>query len=83
MLCVLAHYCLTRIDRLEAGLLGDCEAVGEGVSELKIDVGPGYRVYFGEFDDMVILLGGGTKKTQAKDIVAAKERWRLFNADKD
>ncbi len=69
-----------RLDRVEDGNFGDCEPVGEGVFELKIDFGPGYRVYFGEDGDLVILLLGGTKKTQAKDIVKAKEYWRDYNA---
>jgi putative addiction module killer protein len=63
------------------GNLGDCEPVGEGVSELRIDIGPGYRVYFGEDGDDVILLGGGDKSTQAADIKSAKERWRDYNAE--
>ena len=56
---------LTRLDRLEDGNLGDCRPVGEGVHELRIDWGPGYRVYFGEDGDLIILLGGGTKRTQS------------------
>lgn len=71
---------LARIKRVEGGNLGDCEPVGEGVSELKIDVGPGYRVYFGQDGDEVVLLYGGTKKTQDKDIKTAKEYWRDYNA---
>lgn len=45
---------IQRIDRVEEGNFGDCEPVGEGVSELRIDYGPGYRVYFGELGDLVI-----------------------------
>ena len=71
---------LARIKRVEGGNLGDCEPVGEGVSELKIDVGPGYRVYFGQDGDEVVLLYGGTKETQDKDIKTAKEYWRDYNA---
>jgi putative addiction module killer protein len=63
-----------RIDRAEAGNLGDCKPVGEGVSEMRIDVGPGYRVYFvTRGSEIVILLAGGEKGTQARDIAAAKE----------
>jgi len=70
----------TRLNRVERGNLGYCEPVGEGVHELKIDIGPGYRVYFGEDGDEVILLGGGDKSTQASDIKKAKERWIDYNA---
>lgn len=69
-----------RIARVQQGNFGDCEAVGEGVHELKVDFGPGYRVYFGEDGDIVVLLGGGTKRTQVSDINKAKERWRDYNA---
>jgi len=62
-----------RIDRAEAGNLGDCEPVGEGVSEMRIHYGPGYRVYFVERgSEIIILLAGGTKRTQTKDIKRAK-----------
>jgi putative addiction module killer protein len=62
-----------RIDRAEAGNLGDCKPVGEGVSEMRVDVGPGYRVYFLQRGtEVIILLAGGEKSTQAKDIAAAK-----------
>ncbi len=63
-----------RIDRAESGNLGDCKPVGEGVSEMRIDYGPGYRVYFlRRGRDVVILLVGGGKATQVKDIERAKE----------
>ncbi|MBD3762484.1 type II toxin-antitoxin system RelE/ParE family toxin [Rhizorhabdus sp.] len=63
-----------RIVRLEAGLFGDAKSVGGGVSELRIDYGPGYRVYFTRRGkELVILLCGGTKKTQQRDIKAAQE----------
>ncbi|HPA46228.1 MAG TPA: type II toxin-antitoxin system RelE/ParE family toxin [bacterium] len=58
-----------RIERLAAGNAGDTKPVGEGVSELRIDCGPGYRVYFKKRGrDLIILLGGGDKSTQARDI---------------
>jgi putative addiction module killer protein len=64
----------TRLDRLEDGNPGWVEPVGEGVSELKIDYGPGYRVYFCERGDvLVIMLAGGNKKTQQRDIRDALE----------
>ena len=71
---------LTRLDRVQNGNFGDCQSVGEGVSELRIDFGPGYRVYFGQDGDRVILLHGGRKNRQSKDIVKAKEYWRDYNA---
>ena len=65
-----------RLRRLEAGLFGDCEPVGDGVLELREHVGAGYRVYFGRHGRLVvILLCGGTKKTQAGDIKEARELW--------
>jgi len=58
-----------RIDRLESGNAGDVKPVGEGVSEMKIDYGPGYRVYFVRRGfELVILLAGGDKSSQSKDI---------------
>jgi len=63
---------LVRIERLAAGNPGDVRPVGEGVSELRIDYGPGYRVYFKRQGvTIVILLAGGDKRTQAKDIKTA------------
>jgi len=61
-----------RIERLAAGNAGDVEPVGEGVSELRIDYGPGYRVYFKKQGrDVVVLLAGGDKRTQSADIKTA------------
>lgn len=63
-----------RIDRLETGHFGDVAPVGEGVSELRIFYGPGYRVYFVQRGSVVvILLSGGDKSTQDSDIIKAKE----------
>jgi putative addiction module killer protein len=71
----------TRIRRIEvSGHYGDCESVGDGVFELKLDIGPGYRVYFGIDGNEIILLGGGDKSTQASDIRKAKECWEDYNA---
>jgi len=57
--------------------------VGGGVFETKITFGPGYRVYFGkDGDTVVILLGGGTKKRQSRDIEAARERWQDYKQRK-
>lgn len=63
-----------RIDRLVLGLPGDVRPVGEGVSELRVDYGPGYRVYFVRHGDVVIvLLAGGDKASQDRDIPVALE----------
>jgi putative addiction module killer protein len=63
---------LARIERLAIGNPGDVAPVGEGVSELRIDYGPGYRIYYKQFgDSLVILLVGGDKRTQVKDIKTA------------
>lgn len=63
---------LVRIERLAAGNSGDVKAIGEGVSELRIDYGPGYRVYFTKRGrEVVILLAGGDKTTQSADIRVA------------
>lgn len=66
-----------RIDRVEDGNFGDCAPVGEGVSEMRIHHGPGYRVYFTQRGlEVVILLAGGDKSTQPYDIRAALEMAR-------
>jgi len=63
-----------RLMRLAEGLPGDVESVGEGISELRIHYGPGYRVYFQRRGNLlVVLLCGGDKRTQARDIAAAKK----------
>ena len=63
---------LVRIERLSHGNPGDVKPVGEGVSEMRIDYGPGYRVYFKKIGQaVVVLLAGGDKRTQAKDIKSA------------
>jgi len=65
-----------RINRIRLGNFGDCKSVGSGVSEFRIDHGPGYRVYFGRVGEkIVLLLCGGTKRNQEKDINLAKEYW--------
>lgn len=64
---------LVRIERLSAGNPGDVKSVGEGVSELRIDYGPGYRVYYKRIGQtVVILLAGGDKRNQTKDIKTAQ-----------
>lgn len=65
---------LARVRRLSLGNPGDVSPVGEGVSELRIDYGPGYRVYFKQQGDVwIVLLAGGDKRTQRRDIERAKE----------
>lgn len=65
-----------RLRRVESGNLGDYRSVGEGVCELRINYGPGYRVYFGQIGStIVLLLCGGDKSTQEQDIEKAKEYW--------
>jgi putative addiction module killer protein len=71
------------IVRLEQGNLSNVKSVGEGVLEYRIDFGPGYRVYFGRDGDvLVILLTGGTKKRQQRDIDAAHDYWRDYKQGK-
>jgi putative addiction module killer protein len=73
----------TAIIRLEADNLSNVEGVGEGVLERKINWGPGYRIYFaGDGYELIILLGGGSKKGQEDDIKRAKECWRDYRRRK-
>ena len=67
----------TRLDRVETGNLGDHRSVGEGVSELRFHFGSGYRVYYGETDDIIVLiLCGGDKSSQKNDVLKAKQYWK-------
>ena len=71
-----------RLLRVAQGNLGFCRSVGGGLLEMKIDFGPGLRVYFGEDGDtVVVLLCGGEKSTQSKDIERAKEYWDEYNKE--
>jgi putative addiction module killer protein len=81
---VVARAKVTRaIVRLEQGNSSSVKSVGEGVLEYRIDFGPGYRVYFGrDGDALVILLTGGTKKRQQRDIDAAHEYWQDYKKRK-
>ncbi|HQU72360.1 MAG: type II toxin-antitoxin system RelE/ParE family toxin [Calditrichaeota bacterium] len=65
-----------RIDRMENGNFGDHKSVGEGIWELRIFIGGGYRIYFAESkENVVLLLCGGEKNRQQKDIITAREYW--------
>jgi putative addiction module killer protein len=67
------------LERIAKGHTSAMKALGDGVSEYKIDFGPGYRIYFGrEGDRLVILVAGGTKKRQQKDIANAKVVWKDY-----
>jgi putative addiction module killer protein len=71
------------IRRLEAGNLSAVKSLREGVSEIRMDFGAGYRVYFGWADrTTIVLLGGGDKKRQATDISAAIQRWKQYKQEK-
>ena len=73
----------TALVRMEQGNFSNSKGIGEGVFECRIDFGPGYRIYFGkDGDTLVILLGGGTKKRQQKDIVNTKILWKEYKRRK-
>lgn len=68
------HRIQSRLARVTLGNLGEYKILGDGISELKFKFGPGYRIYYSEFDDVIVLLlCAGDKKTQSKDIKLAKE----------
>jgi putative addiction module killer protein len=74
---------VARLDRLKTGLFGDWKSAGEGVSELRIDYGPGYRVYYGQDGNtLIILLCGGDERKQQKDIERAHGYWKDYKARK-
>ena len=71
------------LTRIELGNLSNVKGVGAGVLEFRLDFGPGYRIYFGKDGDrLVILLAGGTKSRQQKDIAAAQKRWADYKKRK-
>jgi len=73
----------TALTRLAGGNFSNVKGVGSGVFEIKIDFGPGYRVYFGKDGDrLVILLGGGVKKRQQRDIESAIANWQDYKRRK-
>jgi putative addiction module killer protein len=70
---------LTRIDRLRFGNFPDCKSVGGGIYELRIHFGPGFRVYFGLVGtEIVLLLGGGDKASQKRDISTCQSYWKEY-----
>lgn len=70
-----------RLARVRAGNFGNHRQVGDGVNELKIDIGPGLRVYYAEYrGNIVLLLGGGDKSTQQRDIAQAIRLWKQFRS---
>lgn len=74
----------TALSRIEQGNLSNVKGVGSGVLEYKIDFGPGYRIYFGKDGDrLVILIGGGTKSRQSRDIDDAKQCWADYKRRKN
>ncbi|WP_242046455.1 type II toxin-antitoxin system RelE/ParE family toxin [Cylindrospermum sp. FACHB-282] len=73
-----------RLDRVEEGNLGDYKSLGDGVYELRIDYGSGYRIYFSQEGlTIIILLCGGDKSTQEKDIEKAKKYWQDYRSGDD
>ena len=71
------------LERIALGHQSALKSVGEGVFEYKIDFGPGYRIHFGkDGEKLIILVGGGTKKRQNKDIEAAKQTWKDYKRRK-
>lgn len=74
---------VTAVERMREGNLGDHKSVGKGVTERRIHYGPGYRVYFGrDGARLIILVGGGTKSRQNRDIRSAQETWAEYKATK-
>jgi len=73
-----------RLNRLSLGLPGDWKSIQEGVFELRVDYGPGYRVYFAQDGSrLVLLLCGGDKKTQDRDVRQAKKYWKDYESRKE
>jgi putative addiction module killer protein len=74
---------LARLNRIRSGNLGDCRAVGEGVCELRIHFGPGYRIYFGQDGEtLILLICAGEKDTQPRDLRLAHAYWRDYKERK-
>jgi putative addiction module killer protein len=72
------------VERLADGNTSHIKSIGEGAAEVRVDRGPGYRIYFGwDGRTLVVLLGGGTKRRQQRDIADALALWRAYKARKD
>jgi putative addiction module killer protein len=72
-----------RVDSARHGNFGDCKALGDGVCEMRVDFGPGYRVYYAQEGlNVYLLVVGGDKSTQKKDISRAKELWRAIKEER-
>ncbi|MEB3189222.1 MAG: type II toxin-antitoxin system RelE/ParE family toxin [Snowella sp.] len=68
-----------RLDRIELGNFGDTQSVGEGIYELRLHFGSGYRIYFTRVENtIIVLIGGGDKSSQSKDIVQAQTIWKRY-----
>jgi putative addiction module killer protein len=81
--CQAAAKITTAVTRISPGNFSSVESIGSGVFEFKLDFGPGYRIYFGKDGEaLVILLGGGTKRRQQRDINAALANWRDYKRRK-
>ena len=73
------HIIENRLDRIRLRNFGDCKSIDRGVWELRIDYGPGYRIYFGYLNlDTIFLLIGGDKRSQSRDIKKAQQYWKEF-----
>ena len=73
----------TAVERMEDGNFGDHKSVGAGVTERRLNIGPGYRIYYGrDGEKLVILVGGGTKKRQNTDVKTAQAIWAEYKATK-
>ena len=71
-----------RLRRMSLGNFGDHKSLGDGIAELRLDVGPGYRIYYGIIDNLVVLLlCGGAKSSQEKDIKTAKKYWLEYKKE--
>ncbi len=80
---VAASKVTTAVTRMELGNFSNVKSVGQGLSERRIDFGPGYRIYFGrDGDALIVLLGGGTKRRQQNDVENALSLWREYKQRK-
>ncbi|SRR5579883_886524 len=71
-----------RLSRIRSGLMGDTKAVGEGVYELRLHIGPGFRIYYGQDNKLVLILAGSDKSEQSRTIKLAIDLWKEYKATK-